>query len=171
MIFKVITEEEDSEEVKEEYMNDREGVKAVSAPDRGVNEIINVEKKFETQNPLAELNERSINRSANYQIDSVLVNENQNIEEFRNSATPLSDAFTVLTPSHSIEEFNNPLISEDDFEVGYNYYPEIINNIDRYEHSDHWFCKNKDCELKGDKWFMMKHPCNKNNINNFPNNI
>ena len=158
------SEEEDSEEIKGRYTSDREGVKAVSAPDRGVNEIINVEKKSETQNPLAELNEGS-NISANYQIDSVLVNEDQNIEEFRNSATPLSDAFTVLTPSHSIEEFNNPLISEDDFEVGYNYYPEIINNIDRYEHSDHWYCKNKDCKLKGDKWFMMKHPCNKNNIN------
>ena len=94
-------EEEDSEEVTEENMNDCEGVSTVSAPDRGVNEIINVEKKFETQNALAELNERSINSSANYQIDSVLVNEDQNIEEFRNSDTTLSDAFTVLTPSHS----------------------------------------------------------------------
>ena len=33
-----MTEEEDSEEVKEEYMNDCEGVKAVSAPGRGVTE-------------------------------------------------------------------------------------------------------------------------------------
>ena len=58
--------------------------------------------------------------------------------------------------------FNNPLLSEDDFERGYTYDPEIINNIDRYEYSDHWFCKNKNCELKGDKFFMMKHPCKNN---------
>jgi hypothetical protein len=94
-------------------------VKAVSAPDRGVNEVNNVEeKKFEIQNPLAELNERSNNGSSNYQIDSILENEDQNIEEFRNSSSPLSDAFTVFTPSHSIEEFNNPLISQSDLAIG-----------------------------------------------------
>jgi hypothetical protein len=32
--------------VKEEYINACEGVKAVSAPGRGVNEIINVEEKI-----------------------------------------------------------------------------------------------------------------------------
>ena len=148
-------------------MNDCEGVKAVSAPDRGVNEINNVEeKKSETQNPLAQLNEISNNGSSNYQINSILENENQNIEEFKNSSSPLSDAFTVLTPSHSIEEFNNPLIFEDDFEPGYNYNSEIINNIDRFRGTDHWFCMN--CTMKGDKWFMMKHHCKKTiNKNNF----
>jgi len=136
-------------------------VKAVNALDRGVNEINNVEeKKSETQNPLAELNESS-NSSINYQIDSILENEDQNIEEFKNSNSLLSDAFTVLTPSHSIEEFNNPLISVSDLDIGYDYQPEIISNIDRFEGTDRWFCKN--CNIKGDKWFMMKHPCNNNN--------
>ena len=57
-------------------------------------------------------------------------------------------------------KFNNSLISVSDMETGYDYQPEIINNIDRFEGTDHWFCKN--CTLKQDKWFMMKHPCKKN---------
>lgn len=124
---------------------------------------------FGCKTTLAELNERSNTGSSNYQIDSILENEDQNIEEFKNSSSPLSDAFTVLTPSHSIEEFNNPLISEDDFEPGYNYNSEIINNIDRFRGTDHWFCMN--CTMKGDKWLMMKHHCKKNiNKNNFNKN-
>ena len=56
--------------------------------------------------------------------------------------------------------FTNPLITESDL-LGsdYNYDPEIINNIDRFNGTDRWFCKN--CKTKGDKWFMMKHLCNK----------
>ena len=150
--------EEENKEVNEEYMNDCEGVKAVSVPDRGVNEITNEEKKFETQNPLSELNDS--NGSINYQVDSISVNEDQNIEEFKNNSTSLSDAFTVLTPSHSIEDFNNPLISESDLSTG-TYDPKIINSIDRIKGTDRWFCKN--CTIKADKWFMMKHPCNNNN--------
>ena len=59
--------------------------------------------------------------------------------------------------------FTNPLISESDLSNA-NYNPKIINNINRlYPNSDRWFCNN--CTMRGDKWFMMKHPC-KNNINN-----
>ena len=61
------------------------------------------------------------------------------------------------------EEFNNPLISVSDLHTGYDYDPKIINNVYRFEGKDHWFCKN--CAMKGDKWFMMKHPCNDNNNN------
>ena len=58
--------------------------------------------------------------------------------------------------------FTNPLISESDLLLeDYPYNPKIINNIYRFEGNDHWFCKN--CAMKGDKWFMMKHPCNNNN--------
>ena len=60
--------------------------------------------------------------------------------------------------------FTNPLISESDLLLAndnYDYDPKIINNIYRFEGNDHWFCKN--CAMKGDKWFMMKHPCNNNN--------
>jgi hypothetical protein len=39
-------EKEECEEVIEEYMNDCEGVKAVSAPDRGTNKIINIKKSL-----------------------------------------------------------------------------------------------------------------------------
>jgi hypothetical protein len=61
--------------------------------------------------------------------------------------------------------FTNPLISESDLlaDEDYNYNPKIINNVYRFEGKDHWFCKN--CAMKGDKWFMMKHPCNDNNNN------
>jgi len=62
--------------------------------------------------------------------------------------------------------FTNPLISESDLLLAndnYDFDPNIINNIDRFEGTDRWFCKN--CNIKGDKWFMMKHPCNNNNNN------
>jgi hypothetical protein len=61
--------------------------------------------------------------------------------------------------------FDNSLISKSDLETGgYDYDPDIINNIDRFRGTDHWFCKN--CPTKGDKWFMMKHPCYKKNCIN-----
>ena len=59
-------------------------------------------------------------------------------------------------------EFDNSLISKFNLETGgYDYNPLIINNIDRFRGTDRWFCKN--CPSRGDKWFMMKHPCYKNN--------
>jgi hypothetical protein len=153
--------EENKEEVKEEYMNDREGVKGVSAPSRGIAQIIDAEKdSIEIQNALSESKE-SNDSSSHSQISSFLsLNENHNKEVTSN--IPLSDAFTVLTPSHSIEDFNNPLISESDLTTG-TYDPKIINSIDRIKGTDRWFCKN--CTIKEDKWFMMKHPCNNNNNN------
>ena len=55
--------------------------------------------------------------------------------------------------------FNNPLISEEDLKdpTGYQYDPEIINNIHRFGNSDRWFCDN--CILRDDKFGMMRHPC------------
>ena len=168
------SETEDNKEVKEEYMNEREGVKAVSAPGIGVTEIKRIEcreekteQNVETQNSLIEESNESRNSSTNYQINSILVNEDQNIEEFRNSSSPISNAFTVLTPSHSNgssiivkqEEFNNPLISESDLTTG-TYDPIIINSIYRFKGTDRWSCKN--CTMNDDKWGMMKHPCKNN---------
>jgi hypothetical protein len=60
--------------------------------------------------------------------------------------------------------FINPLISESDLLLAndnYDYDPNIINNIYRFEGTDRWFCNN--CTIKGDKWFMMKHPCKNTN--------
>jgi hypothetical protein len=69
--------------------------------------------------------------------------------------TPLQCTFSKI----ELGLFTNPLISESDLtQEDYDYDPEIINNIGRFERSDSWFCNN--CILKGDKWFMMKHPCN-----------
>ena len=83
-------------------------------------------------------------------------------------SSQLPDNLLTLTPSkQSILSkiktgfFTNPLISESDLLLeDYPYDPKIINNIYRFEGNDHWFCKN--CNIKGDKWFMMKHPCNNN---------
>ena len=120
---------------------------------------------------MEEFNENSISNNQHQEIKSlILINENHNKEI--NSDTPLSDAFTAFTPSHSSsssiivkqEEFNNPLISESDLTTGYVYQPEIINNINKFEGTDRWFCKN--CAMKGDKWFMVKHPCKNNNHKN-----
>ena len=81
------------------------------------------------------------------------------------------DTLSTLTPSQQFilskikaRFFTNTLISESDLLLAndnYDYDPNIINNIDRFEGTDPWFCKN--CNIKGDKWFMMKHPCNNNN--------
>jgi hypothetical protein len=87
-----------------------------------------------------------------------------------NSASTLSSSstFTTLMPlqQQSMESkiqaglFTNPLISESDLLTG-NYDPEIINNIDRVHlNSDRWFCYN--CNLRDDKWGMMKHFCKHN---------
>ena len=84
-------------------------------------------------------------------------------------SSQLPDNSLTLTPSKQsilskikTEFFTNPLISESDLLLeNYPYNPTIINNIYRFEGNDYWFCKN--CFMKGDKWFMMKHPCNNNN--------
>lgn len=67
----------------------------------------------------------------------------------------------------SYNKFNNPLISDSDLKDpnGYQYDPEIIYNIDRYENSDQWYCKKKDCKIRGDKWLLMRHNCNYKNNN------
>jgi hypothetical protein len=63
--------------------------------------------------------------------------------------------------------FNNPLISEEDLQDpnGFQYDPEIINNIDRFGNSDTWYCKKTKCSIRGDKWILMKHDCKYRNIN------
>jgi hypothetical protein len=168
--------EEEDNETTEENMNDCEGVKAVNTPGTGLTEIINVEEKYpKTQKSLKEeSNETRISSNKYHKVNSFLsLNENHFKEGYSN--TPLSNAFTVLTPSQSGNssiivnqgEFNNPLISEPDLTTG-TYDPKIINSICRFEGTDCWFCRN--CNMKGDKWFMMKHPCNNNNNNN-KNNI
>jgi len=70
----------------------------------------------------------------------------------------------VLEPKPS---FNNPLISEEDLKDpnDYQYDSEIINNIDRLGNSDQWYCKNKDCKVRGDKWLLMRHNCKYKNNN------
>ena len=63
----------------------------------------------------------------------------------------------------SYVSYNNPLISEADLQdpCGYQYNPEIINNIDRvHPNSDRWFCYNS--TLRDDKWGMMRHLCRHN---------
>lgn len=63
--------------------------------------------------------------------------------------------------------FNNPLISEQDLKdpYGYQYDPEVINNIDRFGNSDTWYCKKNDCNVRGDRWLLMKHNCKYKNNN------
>jgi hypothetical protein len=80
--------------------------------------------------------------------------------------SPLSPNLTKLeTPRQrtiskiELGLFTNHLISNSDLTLeDYDYDPEIINNIGRFERSDRWFCNN--CAKKDDKWYMMKHPCN-----------
>ena len=71
------------------------------------------------------------------------------------------NARSAFEEKHSKSSFNNPLISEEDLKDpnGFQYDTEIINNIDRPEFSDQWYCKNKDCKIRGDKWLLMRHNC------------
>lgn len=111
----------------------------------------------------------------NHQINSTILLKVNHQKQQESSSIPLSYAFTPFTPSHpdkSMESkviqprllFTNPLISKSDLATG-NYYPEIINNIDRVNpNSDHWFCYN--CTLRDDKWGMMRHLCKHNKKKN-----
>jgi len=89
-------------------------------------------------------------------------NVDNDIQSKSNSSIKyLSDIPTLFPISYQYNKklFNNPLISVSDLSIceGHNYDPEIINNIDRFEGTDSWFCNN--CNTKGDKWFLMRHPC------------
>ena len=59
--------------------------------------------------------------------------------------------------------FTNQLISVSDLlaDEDYDYDPGIINNITRNHGSDRWYCMFKKCNVTGDKWLLMKHPCKK----------
>jgi predicted transcriptional regulator len=62
--------------------------------------------------------------------------------------------------------FNNALISESDLNdpTGFQYDPEIINNIDRFGNTGTWYCKKTKCNVRGDRWHLMKHDCKYRNI-------
>ena len=84
--------------------------------------------------------------------------------ESKDTLTTLTSSQKFILSKIKAGFFTNPLISEPDLLLGndnYDYDPNIINNIDRCEGTDRWYCKN--CNIKGDKWFMMKHLCNNNN--------
>ena len=127
-----------------------EGVNRVNTPDRGGH----IETEIKTKTGITKDDDQKV----------IVVEQLSN-----NIYPPTSDAFTPFTHSPSSNNdlkkllFNNPLISQSDLSIGGSYDPEIINNIDRFEGSDRWFCKN--CKTRGDKWFMMKHPCSKNKLN------
>ena len=91
-----------------------------------------------------------------------LIPKNDNITtKFDNDINTKSNGHSQKVSEVSYLSYNNPLISEDLKDPnGFQYDPEIINNITRFNNSDQWFCKNKDCKIKGDKWVLMKHNCN-----------
>jgi hypothetical protein len=100
------------------------------------------------------------------QNNSITTNINTNTDTKSNGCLQ-----KVSYPSYV--SYNNPLISKGDLKDpnGFQYDPEIINNIDRFSNSDQWFCKNKDCKVKGDKWQLMRHNCRYKNNNNNNNNM
>ncbi|MGI9010636.1 MAG: hypothetical protein ACR2F1_05565 [Nitrososphaeraceae archaeon] len=91
---------------------------------------------------------------------------NKNIESEKDSQCSPNTVRTIIDIPEEQKQlqqnrlFNNPLISKSDLAIG-NYDPKIINSINRIKGTDRWFCKN--CTMKEDKWFMMKHHCKNNN--------
>lgn len=76
----------------------------------------------------------------------------------KKSVSDVSDISDSILDQKTTEiVYDNPLIAESDL-IGYNYDPKIINAIYRFEGTDRWVCNH--CTMRGDKWFMMKHPCN-----------
>ena len=85
-------------------------------------------------------------------------NITKNIFNNKKSVSDISDISDSIIDQKTTEiVYDNPLIAESDL-IGYNYDPKIINAIYRFEGTDRWGCNH--CTMKGDKWFMMKHPCN-----------
>ncbi|HET9806251.1 MAG TPA: hypothetical protein VFP49_05040, partial [Nitrososphaeraceae archaeon] len=84
-------------------------------------------------------------------------NITKNIFDNKKSVSDISDVSdSILDQSIQEISYDNPLISKSDL-IGYNYDPKIINAIYRFEGTDRWGCNQ--CTMRGDKWFMMKHPC------------
>jgi len=100
------------------------------------------------QQPLQEVLSKSNTKTA--------TNTDTNNDDYLHKGENASSKFED-TQSKSL--FNNPLISEGDLidPNGYNYDPEIINNIDRFGNSDQWYCKKNGCKIRGDKWLLMRH--------------
>jgi replicative DNA helicase Mcm len=80
-------------------------------------------------------------------------------KNFSNNKNQTSDTSVTSDRKLIDKEYNNSLITVSDLATG-SYDPQIINYIDRFKGTDRWFCNN--CTMRGDKWFMMKHPCRKN---------
>lgn len=96
--------------------------------------------------------------------------DNETQENFSNGHRSLSPT-SLTSPRNDNNEnplLNNPLISEEDLQSpdGYKYDLETINNIDRFGNSDTWYCKKNRCNVRGDKWTLMKHDCKYRNIQN-----
>lgn len=116
---------------------------------------------------------KTVESTSNYdenihKIDNSGIKTSENIDKNNNvhsqKVSQVSTLSFIIPNTYSKIEaglFTNSLISISDLSADYDYYPEIINNINRFEGTDYWFCKN--CNIKGDKWFMMKHPCKNNN--------
>ena len=121
-----------------------------------------------TSNKSYNISSISFINNNNYNNDNLENREDKDSHRGEISHSKTTKEFNQQQPqqvslSEKYLKFNNPLISVSDLDIGYDYQPEIINNIDRFR-TDRWFCRN--CTFKGDKWFMMKHPCNNNNNKN-----
>jgi hypothetical protein len=116
------------------------------------------------------------NNNNNYESDNQIVDSysvNNNTHTLQKSQESQKSQQSPLNNNNTnIKKFNNLLISESDLQdpCGYQYDPEIINNIGRFGNSDIWYCKKNDCKVRGDKWHLMRHNCRYKNSNNNDNN-
>lgn len=101
----------------------------------------------------------SIDKNKNNTSHPSVTKNNIYDERSRSDTSDRSDRISIN------QEFNNHLITSSDLSTG-TFDPQIINSIYRIGETDLWLCKN--CKIKGDKWYMMKHPCqgNKNKKRN-----
>ena len=105
--------------------------------------------------------ESTSNREENTQAidNSGMKSSSKNIDKEKSGHSQKVSQVSTLSPfrptmQSKIETglFTNPLVSDTDLLVAnnnYDYDPKIINNIDRLEGRDRWFCKNSN--IKGDK--------------------
>lgn len=123
----------------------------------------NISNKNKTRNvDIEDKNMKSFNNTGNNND-----NRRNNIEKTRSIKGSFFLFPSLISPIHHIIQqivnnnkkenyhISSNSISEDDLATG-EYDPRVIDSIYR-KYSDIWGCKY--CNWKGDKWFMMKHPC------------
>jgi hypothetical protein len=141
---------------KDNYNNNNNNSQSSTTSNNIANDLQNDNGRENDSSSLSDISDTSDKQNLQ---NSTIIQDFLTKNNFYNkkSISDISDVSDSIL-DQNIQEipYDNPLITESDL-AGYNYDPKIINAIYRFEGTDRWGCNH--CPLRGDKWFMMKHPC------------